>query len=96
MGRVAVLILVALAGVACTATVKWEKTGVDAAERQRDETDCTSQASRQSSVPSAQNVGTTPGTPVDPQATRIRPFDSTVFDGCMQTRGHQLVAPTPQ
>ena len=96
MRRVAVLILVALAGAACAATVKWEKTGVDAAERQRDETDCTSLASRQSSVPTAQNVGTTPGTPVDPQATRIRPFDTTVFDECMQTRGYQRVAPTPQ
>jgi len=90
MGRVAVLILVALAGVACTATVKWEKTGVDATERQRDETDCTSQASRQSSVPTAQTYGTV----VDPQPSQARPVDSTAYEDCMRTRGYERIAPT--
>jgi hypothetical protein len=96
MRRVLALILLAITGAACSATVKWEKAGASAAERQRDETDCTSQASRQSSVPTAQNIGVTPGTPVDPQATRIRSFDTTVFEECMRTRGYERVAPTPK
>src|SRR5262245_66415353 len=93
--RAVTLALVAIVGTSCSSAmrVQWQKAGVSAAEQQRDETDCTSQASRQSSVPTAQNVGVTPGTPVDPQATRVRPFDSVVYEECMKTRGYERIAP---
>ena len=93
MRQALALVLVALASAACSSTVKWEKTGVSAGEQQRDETDCTARASRESSVPSAQRVSTTTSTPVDPQATQVRPFDSGVFEQCMRDRGYERVAP---
>jgi hypothetical protein len=96
MRRTVALILVAIAGVACSSTVKWQKAGVSAAEQQRDETDCTSRASLESSVPSAQRMSTTGSTPIDPTTTRVAPFDSAVYEECMRTRGYERVAPTPK
>ena len=91
------MILVAMASAACSAAVKWEKAGGSAAEQQRDETDCTSRASLESSVPSAQRVSTTGSTPMDPQATRVQPYDAGAFEECMRARGYERVAPaTPK
>jgi hypothetical protein len=87
------LVLVAIVSVACSAAVKWEKAGASAGEQQRDEADCTARASRESSVPSAQRVSTTSSSPVDPQATQVRPFDTGVFEACMHDRGYERVAP---
>jgi hypothetical protein len=93
----AVLMLVAIAGAGCAAaTVKWEKPGVSTADQQHDETDCTSRASLESTVPSAQRMSTTVSTPIDPQSTRVEPYDPAVFEECMRTRGYERVAPTPK
>jgi hypothetical protein len=96
MRRTLALTLVALACVACSSTVKWQKAGVSPGEQQRDETDCTSRASLESSVPSAQRVSTTGSTPIDPTTTRVAPLDAGVFEECMKTRGYERVAPTPK
>ena len=90
-----VLALVAIAGASCSAAIRWEKSGVGEAERQRDETDCTARASRESTVPSAQGVGTTPGTPYGSETTQIRPYDAGLFDECMRSRGYERVPARP-
>ena len=95
MRRVTVLAFVVIASAACSSAIRWEKPGVGAGEQQRDETECTSRASRESSVPTAQSVGTTSGTPVDPQRTRIQPYDAGLFEECMRTRGYERVPARP-
>jgi hypothetical protein len=76
--------------------VKWQKAGTSPGEQQRDETDCYSRASLESSAPSAQRVSTTGSTPMDPDTTRVQPFSSTVFEQCMHDRGYERVVPTPK
>jgi hypothetical protein len=95
MRRLVTLALVVMAGVSCAAAIRWEKPGVSEGERQRDETDCTARASRESSVPTASTVGTTPGTPYDPQRARVEAYDAGVFDECMRTRGYERVPARP-
>jgi hypothetical protein len=87
------LVVIGAASCATAPRVRWEKAGVSPGEQQRDETDCTSRASLESSVPSAQRVSPTGSTPVDPQVTRVRPLDSTVYEDCMRTRGYERIAP---
>jgi hypothetical protein len=89
--RMVVLTLLVMGAAGCATAVRWEKSGASEAERQRDETECVARASRESTVPSAQTVGTTAGTPADPQQTRIRPYDSAVLDECMKARGYTQV-----
>jgi hypothetical protein len=95
MLRVMVLALVAVAGVSCSTAIRWEKSGAGDAERRRDETECTARASLEGDVPATQSVGTTPGTPYDPQRTRIRSYDATLFEECMRTRGYERVPARP-
>ena len=95
MRRVVAMALVAIAGVACSAAVKWEKAGASPAEQQRDEADCTSRANLEATIPSAQQVSTTGAgnTPIGPTTTRVAPFDTGVFETCMRDRGYERVAP---
>ena len=96
---------VALLGIGiagCATAVRWEKSGVSAGERQRDETECMARASResgvpsaQSGVPSAQSAGTTVGMPVDPQRARTPGYDAAVLDACMAGRGYTRVSSRP-
>jgi hypothetical protein len=60
MRRLVALALVALAGVSCSAAVRWQKTGVAAAEQQRDETDCTARANREGTVSTASTMAGSP------------------------------------
>jgi hypothetical protein len=92
--RLVVLAVAAVSTVGCTAAVRWEKPGASEAQRQRDETECVSRSSREGVVPSAQTVGTSPGTPTDPQRTRVLTTDPAVFDECMKARGYERVAPS--
>jgi hypothetical protein len=75
--RLGLLVLVALVGVSCSAAVRWQKAGVAAADQQRDETECTSLANRETTIPSASTVGSSPttSTPYDPQRNRIQTYD---------------------
>ena len=95
MRRVMVFALVAVASASCATAIRWEKSGVGDAERRRDETECTSRASLEGEVPAAQSVGTTSGTPYDPQRARIRPYDATLFEECMRTRGYERAPARP-
>jgi hypothetical protein len=95
MKRVMVLACVVIASTSCSSAIRWEKPGVGVGEQQRDETECTSRASRESSVSAAQSAGTTSGTPIDPQVTRIRTYDASLFEECMRTRGYEQVPPRP-
>ena len=61
MKRVVLFAFVVVVSASCSSAIRWEKPGVGESERQRDETDCTARASREGSVPSAQTIGTTPG-----------------------------------
>jgi hypothetical protein len=90
-----VLALVVIGSTACAAAVRWERSDATETERQRDETECGARASRESTVPSARMVGTSPGTPADPQRVRVQLYDSGVFDECMQTRGYERVPARP-
>jgi hypothetical protein len=94
MRRVVVLAFVVIASASCSAAIRWEKPGVGAGERQRDETECTSLASRASTVPT-QSVGSTSGTVVSPQDARIQPYDADRFEDCMRTRGYERVPARP-
>ena len=98
MRRLVALALVALAGVSCSAAVRWQKAGVAAAEQQRDETDCTARANRETTVSTASTRADSPGaggTPLDYQRNRIEPYDPGVFEECMRTRGYERVPPGP-
>jgi hypothetical protein len=95
MRRRLTLVLVVMASLSCSAAIHWNKPGVSEGERQRDETECTARASRESSVPTASTVGTTPGTPYDPQRSRVEAYDPGVFDECMRTRGYERVPARP-
>ena len=95
MRRALVVAFVVIASVSCSTVIRWEKSGVGAGERQRDETECTSLATRDSTVPTAQSVGATSGTPVSPQDTRIQPYDASRFEDCMRTRGYERVPARP-
>lgn len=95
MRRLTVLGLLVVAGFGCTAVVRWEKAGGSEADRQRDETDCTGLASRETAVPTAQSAGTGYGTPTQSQRTRIRTYDAGAFEECMKGRGYQRIAPRP-
>jgi hypothetical protein len=95
MKRVMLCAFVVIASASCSSAIRWEKPGVGESERQRDETDCTARASRESNVPSAQNIGTTPGIPNDPTRTRVQPYDPSVFEECMTTRGYKRAPAGP-
>ena len=96
MRRIVVLSIAVMWILGCSAAVRWEKSGVSDAERQRDEAECVSRASREGTVPSAQTVGTSTSTPIDPQRTRMQTYDLAVLDECMKTRGYQQVTPARQ
>jgi hypothetical protein len=91
------LVLVALVGVSCSSAVRWQKAGVAAADQQRDETECTSLANRETTVTSASTVGTsgTTSTPYDPQRNRIQTYDVAAFEECMRTRGYERAPARP-
>jgi hypothetical protein len=95
VGRVAVVTLLIL-GVAGCATVRWERPGVTDAERARDETECTSLANRDYSVP-VQRVMVRAGnrTSESIELETIRDFDSSAFDECMRTRGYEPLPHRP-
>jgi hypothetical protein len=80
---------------ACGAAIRWEKPGASEADRQKDETECTSLASREGTVTTAQSVAGSAGTPIDYQRTRLEAYNPAVFDECMGTRGYQRVSPRP-
>jgi hypothetical protein len=90
--RAVVLALVISSSVACGAVgARWEKSGASEAERRRDEAECASRASRETTVPTAERAGSRAGTPYESQQVRIRDYDSGVFDECMRTRGYERV-----
>jgi hypothetical protein len=93
MRRIVVLSVAVIWILGCSAAVRWEKSGVSDAQRQRDETECVSLASREGTIPTAQTTATSPTTPIDPQRTRVQGYDVVKFDECMKTRGYQQVAP---
>jgi hypothetical protein len=93
--RLTVLALVALASVSCGAAIRWEKPGVSDTERKKDETECVSLSSREGTVPSAQTATSITSTPVGYQTTRVDPYNATVFDECMGTRGYKRVPSRP-
>ena len=95
MRRGVLLAFVVIASASCSTAIRWEKPGVGAGERQRDETDCTSLATRASTVPTQQSVARTSGTPVSPQDARIQPYDADRFEDCMRTRGYERVPARP-
>jgi hypothetical protein len=95
MRRVAALSLLVLAGFGCSSVVRWEKPGTSEVDRQRDETDCTGLASRETTVPTAAGAGLSTATPLESQRTRIRPYDASLFEECMKGRGYQQIAPRP-
>jgi hypothetical protein len=95
MRRLVALALTVLVGSGCSTVVRWEKPGGSEADRQRDETDCTGLASRETTVPTAQSAGTGYGTPTDSQRSRIRTYDASAFEECMKGRGYQRIAPLP-
>jgi hypothetical protein len=95
MRRMVVLAFVVIASASCSTAIRWGKPGVGAGEQQRDETECTSLATRESIVPTAQSVGTTSGTPVSSQDIRIQPYDAGRFEDCMRTRGYERVPVHP-
>ena len=55
-----VLAFVVIASASCSAAIRWEKPGVGAGERQRDETECTSLASREEHRSDARASGRRP------------------------------------
>jgi hypothetical protein len=89
--------LVALVGVSCSSAVRWQKAGVAGADQRRDETECTSLATRESTAATTTGygTGTTTTMPVDTQRNRIQPYDAGVFEDCMKTRGYEQVPPRP-
>jgi hypothetical protein len=93
--KLVALALIALAGASCTAAIRWEKSGVGAAEQQRDETDCTARASQETTVPTAASSGTSPSPPAEPTRTRVQPYNADVFESCMRDRGYQRVPGRP-
>ena len=93
MRRIVVLSVAVVWILGCSAAVRWEKSGVSDAQRQRDEAECVSLASREGTVPSAQTATSSQTTPIDPQRTRMQAYDLAKFDDCMKTRGYQPVAP---
>ena len=93
--RYIAVVAAALALASCGTAVKWQKPGVSAADQQRDETDCTSRANREGTIPTAGVAGTTTGTPVASQQVRIQPYDVQVFEECMRTRGYERVPARP-
>ena len=95
MRRLVVVTLVVIASASCASAIRWEKPGVSAGEQQRDETDCTSLASRAGTIPTAQAVGTSPGTPNDPTRAQIQRYDVATFEDCMATRGYKRVPASP-
>ena len=95
MRRLVTLSLLILTGFGCSTVVRWEKPGGSEADRQRDETDCTGLASRETTVPTAQSAGTSYGTPVESQRPRMRSYDASLFEECMKGRGYQQTAPRP-
>ena len=96
MRRIVVLSMAAMWILGCSAAVRWEKSGVSDAQRQRDEAECVSLASREGTIPSAQTSASSPGTPIDPTRTRMQTYDVAKFDECMKTRGYQQVTPARQ
>ncbi len=93
--RYLAVVVAALALASCGTAVKWQKQGVGAAEQQKDETACTSLANREGTIPSASTAGTTTGTPVASQQTRIQTYDAQAFEECMRTRGYERVPARP-
>jgi hypothetical protein len=93
MRHVVILTLLVLGVVGCAATVRWDKTGVSDAERQRDQTECASRASLESSAPVAQSSGTMYSAPVDSNRVQVRPYDTQVYDECMRARGYERASP---
>jgi hypothetical protein len=92
MRRFIALGLVVVGTASCAAGVRWERAGVTSAERQRDETECAARASRESTIPTAETAGLAYSTPVDAQRVAVRPYDTALFDQCMQARGYQRIA----
>jgi hypothetical protein len=82
--------LVLIGTASCAAAVRWEKTGATAAELRQDEQECASRATPESSIPTA---GTIASPPVDTQVASVRPYDTTLFEECMQARGYQRTLP---
>jgi len=93
MRRILILALVVIAGVSCSQAVRWQKSGISAAEQQRDEADCTARASREASVPTAARVGSGTNPPYDPQQAQVQAYDVNVFAECMRSRGYEQVTP---
>ena len=93
--RYIAVVAAALALASCGTAVKWQKQGVGAAEQQKDETDCTSRANREATIPTAGAAGTTTGTPVASQQARIQTYDAQAFEECMRTRGYERVPARP-
>ena len=62
MKRTIVLAVAVMSIVGCAAAVRWEKSGASEAERRRDETECTSRASREER-PVGPDGRDQPGTP---------------------------------
>jgi hypothetical protein len=87
------VVLIAMAAVSCSTVVRWQKSGVSAAQQQQDETDCTGLANRETTISTASTTGasSTGSTPYDPQRNRIQTYDTAVFDDCMRTRGYERV-----
>ena len=90
-----VLAFVVIASASCSTAIRWEKPGVGAGEQQRDETECTSLASREGTAPTAETVGSAAGTPYDPTRVRMQPYDASRFEDCMRTRGYERVPARP-
>jgi hypothetical protein len=94
MRRIAVLAVALACALGCASAVRWQKSGASDAERQRDETECVSRASREGTIPTAQTVGTATGTPAESQRARIAQFDPALVEECMKARGYERVPPS--
>ncbi len=95
MRGVVVLTLVTLVGAACGTAARWERSGASATDLRRDETECSSLASRDRSVPTQRLSRTGTRYNENVELVTVRDFDSGAFDECMKARGYARVAPRP-
>jgi hypothetical protein len=86
-----------LGSAACAPGARWERPSATEADRRRDETECTSLASRDRSIPVPRNMSsssTRAGRDGIELAT-VRDFEPGVFDECMRTRGYERIPVRP-
>ena len=92
------LAFLAVSCLACATGARWERPGATEADRRRDETECTSLASRDRSVPTQRIISSSRSGRAQNdniEMATVRDSDPAAFDECMRTRGYQRVPSQP-